>query len=902
MNTKLEMKKHLESVSVVDISSNKEIGRYNLNYFPDLHDYKSVIQSVEEKYNDQTVNIYTCEYSGSVDGANFLKTDTFKNDHFQYVEHLTTSVYGDIFSFKSGEYIDLNGDGFSDYISSVEVVVDGNSSITNLARININSALVDNKQYQLPYPLFSYYYSQNWGSHRDYSVQNGQFADINGDGQIDYIYKNLVFSNTGFGWSQIGNLPETNVGGVFIDVNGDGLPDFVKSPVTYINDGLGGWKHISSYDIVAQIYHDPVLPTEKSQLGYDSIPTDLIKFVDLNGDDLLDYTVCYSEGGYRVNGSCFVSYINTGTGFTLDDRYKLPYSLYSRYPTYTANHSDFVDINGDGLKDYITSYICTTLDHAAVAVNRIWINTGMGWKEELNDSKYTFPSGVYIWYNVRHDEEDRLVVSKNGQFVDINGDGLDDFILASTSSGNSIFINSGNGWIVNGNSGFTLINNNKVFSGHEDNLYNLQYGDFVDINADGSLDFMESIASSPYSAINTHLNKRNIKTNLLTKVTKNNVTTEINYQYSLKFDKIKDAPLTDYPVVNNKVCGYLVKDVWTYTDESTVIRDSENNITSIAGNNNHIEYDYENPLFYSGTFREKQNLGFEKFIVKDANTGIKSIKWYKHKHSDGSYQGTEVYSKNYAFKPEKSETYNRYGALLSKRVYEYYDDIRSDFLYRDYKNDIKYTKFIKLKSVTDYSYIDGAVSSSVRNEIKEYDMFGNVKKSELYYNGVLDRKTELDYANDINCWIISRPSQVLTFNKNGVQISGSRFYYRGFDLEEKQSWLNTENKWIGVSYGYNDFGIVTSVKEPGNNVSTINYDPDYPLAPESAVNSLGHEVSYEYDTVFDRIKKSVDENGHDVSYKYDDQGRVIEVLYPGDEDWSVQYMLGTKFSSYFLPN
>jgi YD repeat-containing protein len=161
-------------------------------------------------------------------------------------------------------------------------------------------------------------------------------------------------------------------------------------------------------------------------------------FGDINGDGLPDYVMALSNTGtstYTGNGSAFDA---TTTIFVA------PKSM----PTtvQTGTNSQLVDVNGDGLADWVYSDASSTY---------VLLNTGNGW-EANPDPEWTIgTTTLYLASSSPATYYDRGI-----RFFDINGDGLPDLIhsysgISTTSAQyaspepatySQVFLNTGHGW------------------------------------------------------------------------------------------------------------------------------------------------------------------------------------------------------------------------------------------------------------------------------------------------------------------------------------------------------------------------------------------------------------------------------------------------------------------------
>ena len=133
--------------------------------------------------------------------------------------------------------------------------------------------------------------------------------------------------------------------GIFGDINGDGLPDYAMridgtgtSSQTYLGNGV-------AWDATTSIFAAPMsMPT------YTAIPANS-QLIDVNGDGLADWV-------YSDNNNTYVL-LNNGTGWNSspDSAWTISTStLYNSNGAYYDRGIRFIDVNGDGLVDMIHSY------------------------------------------------------------------------------------------------------------------------------------------------------------------------------------------------------------------------------------------------------------------------------------------------------------------------------------------------------------------------------------------------------------------------------------------------------------------------------------------------------------------------------------------------------------------
>ncbi|MCP1846752.1 MULTISPECIES: glycine-rich domain-containing protein [unclassified Bradyrhizobium] len=241
----------------------------------------------------------------------------------------------------------------------------------------------------------------------------------------------------------------------YIDVNGDGKPDVVRGwqdvrtgleqtiQSVSINSssvaggcGWGGsWAGTTTNSTI------PIFATQNSSFILSGGV-----FGDVNGDGLPDYETSLpgwqSAAAYLGDGSAWVS---TSTIFAPAQAFP------TTQPTPAA--SQLVDINGDGLDDWVSSDTSNTY---------VQLNTGTGWASAdpawtIPTSTLFFASGSGYTHNYDH------YYDRGIRFVDINGDGLPDMVrgyhgyVTGTPSFvydpypeladvQAVYLNTGNGW------------------------------------------------------------------------------------------------------------------------------------------------------------------------------------------------------------------------------------------------------------------------------------------------------------------------------------------------------------------------------------------------------------------------------------------------------------------------
>ncbi len=294
-----------------------------------------------------------------------------------------------------------------------------------------------------------------WTAHpAPYSNYSGGFrmADVNGDGIADFVYDQAMDTNNairvmlGTGtnflpaaiWSYRVNSYNNNCKGFRLaDMNGDGLPDYVydnNGIRVLLNTGNGSFRA----DDATALWGTRTKSYESGGGGF--------RLADFNRDGLLD--VIYE------NSRAIHVLTNTGSGLSAD--------TIRGYRTQSMSDSSggfqMVDMNGDGMADYVYDNNNNM---------RVMLSNGTN-----------FPSDV-IWGLREHNYDNNFPGFK---LADLNSDGLPDLIYdsANSTAGIRALINTGTNLLID------------TRWGDRQQHYSLKSGGFqvVDMNSDGMADFI----------------------------------------------------------------------------------------------------------------------------------------------------------------------------------------------------------------------------------------------------------------------------------------------------------------------------------------------------------------------------------------------------------------------------
>lgn len=352
------------------------------------------ISEIEAAINGATVRKYLLDYGVGHNGHRSLLTAIYQQG---YDENGNLSVQpGTTFTYASSSR-QFYAPATERIYNSARVVADvnGNGTNDNVVLVyrtgpsdKIWNVRVDNTTSYSQGDIFDYWASTSNSPGGLESHERGmRMIDVNGDGKADILrglagtttplYINTYSTSTSFGWAASstfnGYIPVTAYGngittGLFGNFNGDNLPDYVQSTPSYYYSYVGNgvaWDSTEDFDAAKGFPYS----------GPDGTAS---QFVDINGDGLDDWV--YSEN----NKMYFL--LNTGTAWRTNPSPQWTIATSTLYDDPgSSNYYDrgirFMDLNGDGLPDFVRSYQitsgCTGYEQADVTA--IYINTGNGW-------------------------------------------------------------------------------------------------------------------------------------------------------------------------------------------------------------------------------------------------------------------------------------------------------------------------------------------------------------------------------------------------------------------------------------------------------------------------------------------------------------------------------------------
>jgi len=379
------------------------------------------VSQISAAVNGNTVRQYNLSYTTGNNGSRSLLSSIQENGWddssvetslpamtFGYVSSSTSFVSAVGSGTVSGDpYIaaDVNGDGIND---AVNVACNPSSGAENGYIYPDGGTGTTFTPPQVSTLCWSYG-SNGTGSLNETGTR---FLDVNANGkaeivqgsytgttgtQVTGMYANNYATSSGYAWvattTFTGVIPAFDsrststapyyTSGFFGDVNGDGLPDFelalststTESSLNGLYIGNGSAWNGATTTIFAPAKYVPVGAADctASQL------------IDVNGDGLADWVYTDGTNTYVL--------LNNGTGWnaTPDPRWTIGTStVYSSGGNCYDRGMRFVDVNGDGLPDFVRSY--SAVGSAGLpeggSSQFVYLNTGSGW---ATSTAYTLP-------------------------------------------------------------------------------------------------------------------------------------------------------------------------------------------------------------------------------------------------------------------------------------------------------------------------------------------------------------------------------------------------------------------------------------------------------------------------------------------------------------------------------
>ncbi len=737
--------------------------------------------------------------------------------------------------------VDVDGDGRTDYMWIPK------------GRVDVWVAKSTENGFLAPQPWLS---ANAGGGSPSYSSEgiHTWTVDVNGDGLTDYMWipkgrtDVWVAKSTGNGFAAPQIWLSANAGGGFpsyssqgahtwiVDADGDGLTDYMWIPKGRIDVWVA--KSTGNGFAAPQIW----LPA-KSAGGFQSYSSSGAHtwVVDVNADGLLDY-MWIPKGRTDV----WVAK-STGDSF-LTPQVWLPVNSASGAPSYSAQgqHTKTIDVNGDGLTDYMwipygrTDYWVAQSTGSGFTVPQLWLpaNAGGGFPSYSAD-------GARTW------------------LADLNGDGLTDYI----------WIPKGRVDVWVANSTGSSFSTPKIWiptnaaSGAPSYSGSVRLTWVADINADGAPDYMwipngrtdiwvANTLGAPFGVMSK-------------------ITTGIGATSSFTLNPLTDASVytkgtgSNYPERDFQAPLYVV--------------DSVSNSDGLNGTRS-SSYHYEGLKI---NLQGRGMLGFRTTQITDNETSIISTTTY---NQDFPLTG----------RPESSDT----------RILGSPNPLSTSTATWNVLSMDGGTRYeVQAATSTEQSYeLDGSLVKTVLTSNDSYGNYGEVTQITVTTTGggeTFTTQTNNVYAPaDTANWILGRLTQadVTKTTPSGFDTRTSTFEYRADGLLSAEIIEPGDpNLMLRKDYTYDGYGNKTSVT-----VTDSGAGAEYPIATSpsttsntsynyanlsvdgtyttTSTNAKGHSETKVIDAAYGKVRFLTGPNGLTTEWRYDNLGRKIkEIRADGNE-------------------
>lgn len=780
-------------------------------------------------------------------------------------------------------FIDLNGDGRPDCLQKLGL----SGTAANMAWLNTPEGWIEAigengmPDFRLPGSLII------MDNQRGSTDPDVRFADFNNDSLVDVmdIYTGDVYLNTGTGFAfslpySLGDLPELPAGVTkenlwsvrctrpeILDLDGDGridvssqyaiityFPNFpdrsspgtVEVPYTWLNNGEidenkrgSAWTYAPGHAV----------PMDNSYGG--------IRFLDLSGDGLVD--IIQAGGTATVSNYAFMK---TSTGWSNDiSAYHLPLPINGEYRANTYLGGHFVDLNGDGLPDFITRNSGTGISNQ----NDVFYNVGTCWV-----SGTTIVSGTsllspgilghnYDWYG--------------SLMIDIDNDGLPDFVHGGEDGVFKTHINTGAGWSANESSYYLPCKLSVSGSLGNPGI------EFLDLNADGAVDIIWSWKQEGTTTKGAYLNRRANPDRLSSITNSHGVAVAVTY-----------APLTELAPqgaerVYEKGSGsqFPVQDVIGPMHVVKTVK-----LDDGAGRKYDIDYRYGDLRTHS----DHGNLGFGWMQAIDSRTQIRITTSFMQNYPFIGLPDCSITEwldgTTYKLLSITENTYNDLSLNNNKTIFPYVSKVKQ----QTYELNGVLTSDI----ITTYVYDPGTTHGNAT--IIKVDTSGGTGQ----YTRTVTNSYDDDNNNpwitapsptSLTCWLPGRPLSTIVETKapdpdGGAPLVQSRvsdfeYYSNGFLREEIiEPETNSSDPTLKLTntYTYNKFGCRITTETTGEGLgsgrtTTTTFD-SLGRFPWKITNALGHTETHSYYPDLGVLRSTTGPNGLTTSWEYDGFARPIK--------------------------
>jgi len=615
----------------------------------------------------------------------------------------------------------------------------------------------------------------------------------------------------------------------YLDLNGDGKADVIRSYQDTVTGHPAGTQYIDLNSYSTSTGYGWTLATAGgtfpilAQANNSFILTGGI-FGDFNGDGLPDYTQWVpswiSQATFLGNGAGWEA---TSTYFTAAQPFP------STQPTPTA--SQVIDINGDGLDDWVYSDGAQTY---------VLLNTGTGW-QSTPTSQWTIATSTLY-----KDPNTITYYDRGIRFFDINGDGLPDFVrsynLSATGcsdlshgelgSYKAVLLNTGNGWATS--TAYTLPA--YIYSAVDSpcGTWTTTYNEYGNWNGNGQQN---------QDVLTTATNSRG-------------GATSVTYTMS---PSLGTNPELGYSLLVATALG---------------IYDGRGNAATTT-------YTYSGGKQYASLgVRDRKFAGFavSTSTAPDSVTGT----YFSQGMSTSTFLGEQSDGYAQINRPFRKDVFDLAGNLVQRSFFRWDTGTNGNSTFvglgrqvqQDYATDRTHRD-----SATDYLY------ASTTNDLTKKTEFGEVTGNDdgtFSDIGTDKRTTNITYAASSTAGF-TVPIEKSVLDNSNASSSDQKLYYDNLVFGSVTAGNNTrEEAWIATSTyasstkSFNIYGLVASSTDRRGKLTSNIFDA-YNLYVASSTNPLSQQTQFTYDYSVGKTKQTTDPNSRLSRTLYDGSGRVREI-------------------------
>jgi RHS repeat-associated protein len=829
------------------VGANTTTDTYTLNYSTPALLSQRLLTSIDRVYNF-AVSAYGESFTDTTNFTYSTKAPGWEQGTYSLQGYLN---YQDDSILKDIRVADFDMNGYPDLLISNNL---GGGGINNHLMMNNGTSFTD---------AWS-----TWGLPNRQLSNEFAIADINGDHLPDLVPRNSTTTliNTGNGFvattssawllstyvptggcgPNVGDSRSWNSNVFLYDINGDGKNDIVYFGGTSTSPDFRVFLNTGDGFAASTTYTFTADPSKSFNFNDNctSVSPNYQALIDVNGDGLLDYV-------HQRYGT----YLNTGSGFA----YSAAYSI----ATDDITRTGFADINGDNLIDYVAFK-----QHAGSNCTEVRINNGAGFTL-VNPSSTSTCTYTTTWKPSEFNY-DSTNSANWGTLMDVSADGFPEILGPVTSgaaTGRVRALSDGvSSWALNAWGGSDAWN--PVVAPSQ--------GIFFDINSDGVVDFITHRTAwdgTPEATSSVYMGKPAVPNRLV------QITTPLGAQtvvtYGTAPTNYSDTNVAPMPVVKK----ITLQNVGTGQPSQVT------------------QYAYAGGAYViDPATGQRRFAGFHKVTATESGVDLSALRvsdTYFHQ-ADGSDTATNEPSdtslaligrpyyevvKDPAGTP-KRETWTKYAT--STLAAEPMTGRLATFVYPT-ERVVKVTETGTTTATAETYAYDTTLGE--RTEVQNLG-FVSAGTDGTYTDISGDtRYTFTDYATNASSTIV-KPSQVdlRTSPSTADTLARTNYFYDSQSLGTIGALgdLTRESKWVSgngstvadTARTFDTFGNVLTVTSPRNATTTYTYDSTNSHVATST-NPLGQATGYTY--VTGKLTKATDPNGFATTYEYSNKGWLYRV-------------------------